>query len=404
MDKPRAFYYLSAMLSQEDVQRFRKETAGTQEVIHLNNAGSSLPPDAVRLSVLDYLQEEMTHGGYEVYAKYFDEIEGVYESVARLINAQASEIAILENATVAWTSAFQAIPFQSGDEILTCQADYSSNYLSYLHLQKKLDIKVKVVPNDEQGQIDVNALEGMINGHTRLISMVHMPTNSGLISPVAAVGKVARKHDILYMIDACQSAGQIPLDVERLGCDILSATGRKYLRGPRGTGFLYVSHRVMEQLIPVNIDLHSAEWTAVNEYSIRKDARKFENWESNFAGILGLKKAVDYILEVGMDEIWSRVKDLGAKLRGLLSTLEKVTVHDMGAELGGIVSFSVKGYTAAEVKTHLNEYGIHISWLGTPNARLDMEARGIDEIARASVHYYNTEEELEELISKLKLI
>lgn len=392
------------MFTENDIKRFRSETAGVNKVIHLNNAGSSLPADVVRESVLNYLQEEMTCGGYEVHAKYFEEIEGVYDSIARLLNADPGEIAVLENATVAWNAAFQAISFKEGDEIITCQADYSSNYLAYLHLQKKVGVKVKVAPNDEQGQVDVEALDQMVTDATRLISMVHMPTNGGLVSPVEAVGKVARKHNVLYLLDACQSAGQIMLDVKQIGCDMLSATGRKYIRGPRGTGFLYVSDRVKDQLIPAVIDLHSAEWTALNEYRWRDDARKFENWESNFAGILGLKKAVDYALDAGLESIWERVQFLGDMLRRKLETLDKVSVHDVGAVKGGIVSFSVVGYSAAEVKSHLKNHGINVSWLGTANARLDMEARAIKEIVRASVHYFNVEEELDELISKLKLL
>lgn len=392
------------MFTENDIARFRSETAGVKNVIHLNNAGSSLPPDVVRESVLDYLQEEMTFGGYEVHAKYFEEIEEVYDAIARLINANRDEIAVLENATVAWSAAFQAIAFQAGDEIICCQADYSSNYLAYLHLQKRLDIKVSIAPNDEYGQVDVAAVDGMVTQGTRLISIVHVPTNSGLVSPVEAIGKVARKHNVLYLLDACQSAGQLPLDVEKIGCDMLSATGRKYLRAPRGTGFLYVSARVKDQLTPAAIDLHSAEWTATNAYRFRDNARKFENWESNFAGILGLKKAVDYTLETGIDDIWERIQLLGSLLREKLEKLDKVMVRDVGKVKGGIVSFSVEGHSADEVKNYLKTYGINVSWLATQNARLDMEARGLAEIVRGSVHYYNTEEELDELVSKLKLL
>ena len=389
------------MFSLEDVKRFRAETAGVNEVIHLNNAGSSLPPDVVRNALLQYLDEETRLGGYEIHEKYYEEIEGVYGAIAQLINADASEIAVLENATVAWSMAFKAIHFQDGDEILTCQADYSSNYLSYLLLQRSVDIAVRVVPNDEMGQIDTAALDEMISEKTRLISLVHVPTNSGLVSPAEAVGAIAKKHGVLYLLDACQSAGQLPLDVKKIGCDLLSATGRKYLRGPRGTGFLYVNRQVMNQLTPPFIDLHSAEWTATNEYRFRTDARRFENWESNFAGIYGLKKAVDYINAIGMEPIWQRVAHLGKELRQALGAVDKVIVHDIGAVQGGIVTFSMAGYTAVEVKAKMAEKAINISWLATPNARLDMEARGIPELARASVHYYNSEEEIARFVAEI---
>lgn len=389
------------MFTKQDISRFRAETAGTEKVIHLNNAGSALPPDVVRKSVLNYLEEEMTLGGYETHEKYYSEIEGVYTSLARLINAEPEQIAVLENATAAWHMAFFGIDFKDGDEILACQADYSSNFLSYLHLQEKVNVEVKVVPNDGYGQIDVEALDQMISPKTKLISLVHIPTNSGLVSPAEKVGEVARRHGILYLLDACQSAGQVPFDVQKIGCDMLSATGRKYLRAPRGTGFLYVSHKALEQIRPPFIDLHSAEWTAVHEYRFRSDARKFENWESNFAGVLGLKKAIDYINDIGMEPVWSRVQDLGHYLRKNLASLSKVSVLDEGKVLGGIVSFSVDNYRAEQVKRHLGEKGINVSWMGQPNARLDMETRGIHEIVRASAHYYNTEEEIDRLIVEL---
>lgn len=392
------------MFSQQDIQRFRSHTAGVNKVIHLNNAGSSLPPDSVREAVIDYLEEEMTHGGYETHAKYLKEIECVYDSIARLINADRSEIAVLENATAAWHAAFHAIRFEDGDEILTCQTEYSSNYLSYLHLQKRINVMIRLVPNDASGQVDVNALDEMVNERTKLISMVHVPTNSGLVNPVEAMGAVARKYNVLYLVDACQSAGQVPLDVEKIGCDMLSATGRKYLRAPRGTGFLYVRKSRLAELNPAVIDLHSAQWTAANEYELRNDARRFENWESNYAGILGLKKAVDYILGIGMDGIWGRIQLLADSLRERLTELPGMTVHDIGAVQGGIVSFSVAGHSAAEVKSHLSEHDINVSWVGVPNARLDMVARGVKEAVRASVHYFNAEEELDQLVEKLVLL
>ena len=389
------------MFSQTDIDWFRKETKGTNQVIHLNNAGSALPPDCVREGVLQFVEEEMTQGGYEIHEKYFTELEGTYDSIARLINAESEEVALQENATVAWGAAFQAIEFQDGDEILTCQWDYSSNYLSYLHLKRKKAIVVKIIPNDASGQVDVDSIEALITDKTKLISIVHVPTNGGIVNPVAAIGTVAKKHGILYQVDACQSAGQVPIDVKAIGCDILSATGRKYLRGPRGTGFLFVRKAILGQLIPTSVDLHAANWTATNTYVIREDARRFENWESNYSGIYGLKKAVDYILDIGMESIWQRIQELGAYLRGKLQAMDKVTVYDLGKVKGGIVTFSIVGHSAAAVKEYLKQHNINISWVATPNARLDMESRNIPEMCRSSVHYYNTEKEVDQFIEVL---
>lgn len=389
------------MFSQEEINRLRKETKGVANLIHFNNAGSSLPPDPVRLATINFLEEEMTHGGYETKEKYQQVFDDAYSSIARFLNAKAHEIAIMENATVAWHAGFHAIDWKDGDEILISRAAYSSYYLSYLHLRRKVDIKITMIPNDSQGQIDVGALEESIGPKTRVIALGHIPTNSGLVSPAKEVGEVARRHDLIYILDACQSAGQVPLDVETLGCDLLSAAGRKYVRGPRGTGFLYVSDRVRDRLTPAVIDLHSAKWTSTHTYEFRSDARKFENWENSYASIYGLKAAIDYANELGMDRIWERVQYLGRTLREKLVSIPGVAIHDSGAIKGGIVSLSVAGVGAQEVKTYMRKNGVNVSWMDQPSARLELEAKNLPEMVRASVHYYNTEEEIQQFIDLL---
>jgi len=390
------------MMTDEQVQRYRDETDGTSKVIHLNNAGASLPPNVVKEAVFTYLEEEMTYGGYETHTRHFEEYEKVYDAVAELLNADRSEIAIMENATVGWRAAFHAIDWQDGDVILTTKADYASNYLSYLHLQRKVAIEIEVIPNDEFRQPDVAVLKSILSNKVKLVSVTHMPTNSGLVANVEAIGEVLRDHPAFYLVDACQTAGQYPLDVKKIGCDMLSATGRKYLRAPRGTGFLYVNNKVIDQLTPQSLDLHSAEITAKDQYTIRKDARKFENWEGNRAGVMGLKAAVDYINEIGIDDIWERIQHLGNYARHQMGKVPKVTLRDIGKVKGGIVSFTVEGKSCEEVKQYLFSKGINISWNGLANTFLDMEERGLKEIARCCVHYYNTEEEVDALCNRLR--
>lgn len=390
------------MFSAKDIERFRRETDGVQKVIHFNNAGSALPPNIVRDAMVNYTIEEATLGGYETHSKYFSEIESTYESLAELINADKNEIALLENATAAWNAVFQAMDLKDGDEIITNQADYASNYLSYLHHRK--DLLIKVIPNLKNGDPDLEAFERMITAKTRLVSITHMPTNGGLVTSAEAIGAICKKKGVLYLLDACQSAGQYPLDVQRIGCDMLSATGRKYLRGPRGTGFLYVSKKVQPELRPFYVDLHSANWTGKDTYEIRNDARKFENWEGNRAAVMGLNAAIKYILDIGIENIWSRVQELSDVLRAELEKLDGIEVHDIGSVKSGIVSFTVQNKTAEEVKRYLYQNGINVSWNGIPNTYLDMTARGLNEIVRASVHYYNTENEVDKLIRVLRSI
>jgi cysteine desulfurase/selenocysteine lyase len=381
-----------------DLDRLRAETPGCAEVAHFNNAGSSLPPQPVLDAVIDHLKLEARIGGYEAADQADDRREAVYASVAKLINARPDEIALVENATRGWDMAFYALKFQPGDRILTGISEYASNVISYLQIARKTGAVVEAVPNDESGQVSVRDLERMIDRHVKLISFTHVPTNGGLVNPAAEIGAVARKHGIPFLLDACQSVGQIDIDVEAIGCSMLSATGRKYLRGPRGTGFLYVRRDWIERLEPPFLDLHAAEWVAPDRYEIRKDARRFENWESYVAGHLGLGAAADYALKVGMKAIEADLTAKAAQLRAGLARLPGVEVHDIGRKKGGIVTFTKAGRSAEEIKAALGQRRINVSVSGASSTLFDMSARGLRELVRASVHYVNNTVELDRLI------
>ncbi len=387
-----------------DLERARRETPGCEKVLHFNNAGASLMPRPVLDAVIEHLQLEAINGGYEAAALAHDRVERVYGALAEMLNGQPDEIAIIENATRAWDMAFYAIPFRPGDRILTARVSYASNYIAFLQAAQKHGVSVEVVPNDDHGQIDVEALRNAIDERVKLIALTHVPTNGGLVSPAAAVGKVAKEAGVLYLLDACQSIGQMPLDVETIGCDILSATGRKYLRGPRGTGFLYVRRSVLDQLEPPLLDLHAATWIAPDQYTIREDARRFENWESYIAGKIGLGVAVDYALSWGLDNIQERVTDLAGQLRDQLADIPGLTVQDLGEERCGIVTFTVQGKEADAVKQALSDQQINVSVSVKSSSLLDMQARGFDDLLRASVHYYNGEAEVERFCDVLRTI
>ncbi|MEM7114503.1 MAG: aminotransferase class V-fold PLP-dependent enzyme [Chloroflexota bacterium] len=376
-----------------DLKRARAETPGCDNVMHFNNAGSSLVPQVVLDAMVDYLRLEAMIGGYEAAGKTAA-LETVYDRIGDFINCHRDEVALIENATRAWDMAFYGIPFQAGDRILTSHASYASNYIAFLQAKKRYGVEITAVPNDEHGQISIEALKKLIDDRVKLIALTHIPTNGGLVNPAEAVGKVAKEAGVLFLLDACQSVGQLPLDVEAIGCDMLSATGRKFLRGPRGTGFLYVRQSVLDKLEPPMLDLHAAKWTARDSYELVPNAKRFENWERNFAGIVGLETAVSYALDWGMDNIWQRIQHLGNQLRQQLSTIPQVTVRDLGVVKGGIVTFTVDGVAAETIKEGLATQKINVTTSTVFSTRLDMEARNLDMLVRASVHYYNSEEEI----------
>ena len=375
-----------------DVARARAETPGCAEVLHFNNAGAALPPRPVLDTVIGHLDSEARIGGYEAAERAAHALEEVYAAVARLIGCSPGEVALVESATRAWDMAFYAIPFGPSDRILTSRAEYASNYLALLQVARRTGAVIEVVPDDASGQVSLDALRHALERGARLVALTHVPTNGGLVNPAEEVGRLTRAAGALYLLDACQSVGQMPVDVEAIGCDILSATGRKFLRGPRGTGFLYVRQPLLEQLEPPFLDLRAATWTAPDKYEFRPDARRFEAWESNVAARLGLGAAVEYALGWRLEAIRERVFSLAAQLRRELEATPDVTVHDLGRERCGIVTFTVADQPAQEIKRVLGAHAVNVSVSPVEYARLDRRAR---DLVRASVHYYNTQAEVD---------
>jgi cysteine desulfurase/selenocysteine lyase len=380
-----------------DIERARRDTPAASQLLHFNNAGAALMPAPVVQAQLRHLQLEADTGSYEAAAAAHDRIEAIYDSIARLLNADRAEIALVENATVAWDMAFYSVGFVAGDRILTAEAEYASNYIAFLQVARRTGAVVDVVPSDEAGELDLVALERMIDRRVKLIAITHVPTNDGLVNPAAAIGRIARAHGILYLLDACQSVGQMPIDVTAIGCDMLSTTGRKYLRGPRGTGFLYVRRGVLEGLEPPFLDLQAATWVEADRYEMRPDARRFENWERNVAGQLGLGAAVDYALGWGLAEIAGRIEPLAAGLRRRLADIPGVRVRDRGRRPCGIVTFTVEGKPARDIVAALRHGRINCHVSG--QSVLDARARRLPDVVRASVHYYNTEEEVTRFVA-----
>jgi selenocysteine lyase/cysteine desulfurase len=387
-----------------DLERIRADTPGVAHVAHLNNAGSALPPRQVHDAVVGHLQRETEIGGYEAARERRESWEHTYDALARLLNASRDEIAVIENATRAWDMAFYSFRFAPGDRILTGRAEYASNWIALKQVADRAGARIDVVPDDEHGQIDLAALESMLDDDVRLVSLVHVPTQSGLVNPAAEVGRVTRAAGIPLLLDACQSAGQLPLDVEELGCDILSGTGRKFLRGPRGTGFLYVRRGLIEELEPPLLDLRAADWQPDGTYTIRSDARRFENWETYYAGKIGLGVAVDYALDIGLDAIRARIVELAERLRAGLREIDGVTLLDRGAVLAATVTFTVDGVRPDDVQERLAARGVNVSTMDASSAQLDYGPRGLTESVRSSVHYYNDDNDLDRLVEGVKEI
>ncbi|MCB0535029.1 MAG: aminotransferase class V-fold PLP-dependent enzyme [Lewinellaceae bacterium] len=381
----------------------RAETPGCAHRNHLNNAGAALPPSQVLQVMQEHLNLEARIGGYEAADQVVEQLAGFYQVMAQLLNTDSGNIACATSATDAYARALSAIPWQTGDVILTTENDYVSNQIAFLALKKRFQVKLLRAKDSDAGGVDLDDMAYLIRQHNPvLVAVTHVPTNSGLVQPVEAIGKLCREHDCWYLVDACQSAGQMALDVQKIGCDFLSGTFRKFLRGPRGTGFLFVSDRVLEagleMLLP---DMRSGHWSGPDTYKPAADARRFEYWEMSAALILGSKAAAAYALQTGMDWIEPRVRSLAAQARLELSELPGVRVLDQGADLCGIVTAYCADWEPRKLMAYL--WDLQINARITPNyvARIDFPRKGIEWALRISPHYYNTEAEITAAVTAL---
>ncbi|MCP5084322.1 MAG: aminotransferase class V-fold PLP-dependent enzyme [Alphaproteobacteria bacterium] len=353
-------------------------------------------------AVKEHIDLEAKIGGYEAANREEQRCDQVYDSVAKLIGAKPREIALCENATFAWQMAFYGLDLNAGDRILTARAEYAANYVAFLQRAAKIGCQIEIIPDQPDGSTDPDALERMLDERVKLIAITQIPTNGGLINPAEQIGKIANRHGITYLLDACQAVGQMPVDVEQLGCDFLSAAGRKFLRGPRGTGFLYVREKWLDILEPPIIDHFGAEWVSQDKYQLRPDARRYESWENSYALRLGLGAAVDYSLAVGLENISARAFGLAAALREELSGMPGVTPRDLGSEKCAIVTFTHEKLQASSIKQIMANEGINISASVPSSTRLDAERRNLPVVLRVSPHYYNTEDEIERFCQVLK--
>jgi len=380
----------------------RAETPGCASVVHLNNAGASLPPSKVLDTVVEFLEAEARTGGYEIAAERADALESVYEYASTLFGGQPRNWAFVESATRAWNAAFSALRFTPGDRVLTTTAEYPSNMAGLLRAREIQGVEVLVVPDDAEGQVDVAALESMLDERTRLVSLAHVPTQGGLVNPAVQVGAILRNTPILYQLDACQSVGQLQVSIQDIGCDILSFTGRKFLRGPRATGMVWASDAALTQMgNPAGVDMQGSTWNAPMNVTPLDSARRFEPYEVFFAGKAGLAAALEYAAAIGFEEIEARNTELAAHLRSGLSGLPGLELTDKGHLKSAIVTFTVEGHHPTEIKEMLRSMSINVSVSSQDSARLDFPSRNLEAVVRSSVHYYNTEHEIDTFVSAI---
>ncbi len=387
-------------MSEIDIDAVRADTPGCGEVIHLNNAGAALPPSAVLSATIDYLEAEARTGGYEAAHSRVEDLNRVYEAGALLLGCQANELAFMTNASQAWNAALNSVPLDAGDRVLATSAEYNANVFGLIRLRQR-GIEVELIPDESDGSTSLEALEKLLDERVKLVCATHVPTTGGLVNPVAEIGRLTNEAGALFLLDATQSAGQISLAVDEVGCDFLALTGRKFLRGPRGSGLLYVRSGLEGLNDPIVLDSWSADWTGDWTYELVDGARRYETFETSMASKVGLGVAIEYALRIGIDSISTRVIELGDSLRARLRASPLVRVTDPVGLQNGIVTFHVEGRSSEAVVAALRAWGVNTSIVTPLPPAFDPTGRLGRSLVRASVHYYNTEEELVDAVAAL---
>ena len=393
---------LAGNFTVKDINQIRADTPGLSSRIHLDNCGSALMSRFPVESMQRYQQLEIELGGYVAQEQQSDQIAGVYQIFADLFGGGGDDYAFAGSAVDAWTKAFYSVPMQAGDNIVTAYNEYCSNYVAYLQRQKRDGVEIRVAYPDKDGLFDVSAVEKLVDSRTKLISITHVPSSSGQVAPAKAVGEIAKRHNILYLLDACQSVGQLPVDFTDIGCDMATATGRKFLRGPRGIGFLYINEKARSHIEPVVLTNQAATWSGADSYELRQDAGLFEAWERSFVNLVGFGAATAYLLELGIERVHARLRELSDHLRAGLAAMPNVKSTCQQDATAAIVTFNKDGISAADIKSKMAKEGVATQVASVVHTRLDLEARGIETTARISPHVYNTVEELDRFLNLLE--
>ena len=390
------------MLTSADVARVRQETPGLGHGVYLDNCGSSLMPEPVVAAMKSYLEQEISLGGYVAQEQQSAALSRVYTSLAELFGGSSADYAITGSAVDAWTKAFYSIPLNAGDNIITVFNEYCSNYVAYLHREKRDGVEIRVARARQDGSLDIEHLADLVDNKTKIISLAHVASSDGLIADAKAVGQIAAGSNAFYILDACQAVGQIPVSFTDIGCHMATATSRKFLRGPRGVGFLYIDKAARQQLDPIVVTNKAATWISDGEYELSEDAAMFEAWESSCLVNMGFGAALDYLLMQGVGKTTAHLQALASGLRKDLAVINGVTIECPDIAEAAIITFNKVGWDAPLLKTAMAEKGITVQVSSIFHTRLDYGARGIETAARVSPHYYNTADELNRFLNVLE--
>jgi cysteine desulfurase/selenocysteine lyase len=394
------------LLSTQDV---RSDIPIIEKVIYMDCAATSPIPRPVLEAMQRYWEEcPFNYGRSLAVFKLSKEVNkrcsGAMEALAGLINASSQELVFTKNTTEALNIVTHGVNFVPGDEVLISNIEHQSNFIPWLYLGKNKDVKIKIVHANEDGIVTPEEVQNKVSSKTKLISLNHASNIFGSIQDVKAIGQIAHDNSARLLIDAAQTVGRLPIDVKDIDCDFLAMCGRKSLMGPQGTGALYGKREALEELTPQIIGGGAADLKGLNEFEFAELPHRFHAGIYNAMGIIGLGRSVEYVgTDIGVERIRSHVMSLYSYLRKEIDQIDSVTTYgprDLEQQ-NGVLSFTLGDIDSREVSKLLDDQSNIIVAAGTHGSPTAMQQLGVDGTVRVSLQFYNTEEEVDKLISTL---
>lgn len=374
-------------------------------VIYLDNAATTPTPEPVIDAMLEYFHEYNANIGRGLHrsAKRASEtFESSREVIGKTIQAKPEEIAFTKNTTEALNLLARGLDLKRGDKVIATVLEHHSNLIPWQRLEKELGIELQIIKDNSDYIIDPSTIENAVDENTQLITMPWVSNVFGTRQPVEEVGKIADENDILFSVDAAQAVGHVPVDVDDIGCDFLAAPGHKGLLGPQGTGFLYISEKHLDEVSPMLYGGGIVESAREHSCQLVEPPQIFDAGTPNIPGIIGLGRAAEYVLDIGLERIEKRERKLIRKMHEI-SDLNDVEIYGPKSpeKIAGVLSFNVDDMNPHELSSILDEVADIATRSGHHCADLAMGYFGLDATLRASVHYYNSVGEIEKFIETL---
>ena len=374
-------------------------------LVYLDSASTSQKPRAVINSLKNVYENSNANvhrALYSLGSKSTEMYESARKTVAKFINAAPQEIVFTSGTTESLNLLSYTLDskIDKNDEILISHMEHHANLVPWQLLAKRTGAKLRYLPLTKEGELDLSQTERYFTSKTKVVSLTHMSNVLGSINPIDKISEITKKIDAIFIVDAAQSVSHIPVDVQNLGCDFITFSGHKML-GPTGIGVLWGSLKMLESLPPFLSGGEMIETVTLENSTWNEVPYKFEAGTPNYVQAIGLGTAVEYLSNIGMENVQEHEKKLTEYAIEKLKTIPELYIHGSPSSRGGVISFNLNKIHPQDLSQFLNEDNICIR-VGHHCAQPLLKTLGETSTARISFYVYNDSSDIDKFVESLK--